>query len=139
MAGPALDRGRPGRERAQPRLAPSRVKAAFVLAVAVLLAWQAQAEGETKLKFRPNQLRALGQDLRGRGFDCPHIEAVFFEGEKDNRNHMRVVCAGLAAADLSEIRVVATGSGSFRASPWTPDHQDGDSVAAALALRTSLD
>jgi hypothetical protein len=112
-----------------------------LLASAVLLATHADATEETRLTFRSGQLRALAQDLRGRGFDCPHVDVVFFEGEKDNRNHMRVVCAGLAAADLSEIRIVVTGSGSFRASPWTPDHAAGGSQRAAegLSLRTSLD
>jgi hypothetical protein len=137
----AADRGPLVRRRPHRRPTQTRTARVVALALAALLVSDAQASGETRLTFRSNQLRALGQDLRARGFDCPQIEAVFFEGEKENRNHMRVVCAGLAAADLSEIRIVATGSGSFRASPWVPEHPGRVSGLAVegLALRTSLD
>ena len=94
--------------------------------------------GEIRLKFAPSHLNVLERQLRSYGFDCPRVKAVFFLGEKDERNHMRVTCDGVQAADLSQIRMIVGGSGLYRAEPWI-DHQADPTLAAAFALKSSLE
>jgi hypothetical protein len=83
----------------------------------------------------------VAKELRAFGFDCPDVTAMFRVGEKDNRNHIRVVCGRLAAADLAQIRIIAGGSGIQRAQPWSDD-EDGagaPSLAQSFSLKASLD
>ena len=110
---------------------------ARVLTLAGVLAG-GPAAAETRLHVGKAQLRSLERELRALGFDCPRVGSVYFVGEKDDRNHMRVVCSGLAAPDLSQIRIVATGSGRYDARPW--DGEDGEPrrEASQLPFRTSL-
>lgn len=117
---------------------PVRMRAC--LAILAALAPGDRAGADLRLRFRASELRTLTRELQGAGFDCPRIEAVFFVGERDNRNHMRVVCANVAAADLSQIRIIARGSGTFRAEPWDEEEpQTTGSLASALPLRPTFD
>jgi hypothetical protein len=110
---------------------------ACLAALLTLAAMPARA-GEIRLKFAPSHLNVLERQLRSYGFDCPRVKAVFFLGEKDERNHMRVTCDGVQAADLSQIRMIVGGSGLYRAEPWI-DHQADPTLAAAFALKSSLE
>ena len=114
------------------------MRRAACLATLLTLAAPALRADEIQLKFAPNHLSVLERQLRSYGFDCPRVKAVFFLGEKDDRNHMRVVCAGVQAADLSQIRMVVGGSGSYRAEPWIEQQAPG-TLAAAFALKASLE
>jgi hypothetical protein len=108
--------------------------------LATLLTFAAPVAGadEIRLKFAPSHLSVLERQLRSYGFDCPRVKAVFFLGEKNDRNHMRVVCAGVQAADLSQIRMIVGGSGSYRAEPWIEQQAPG-TLAAAFALKAALE
>jgi hypothetical protein len=92
---------------------------------------------EIRLKFAPSHLHILHRQLRSYGFDCPRVKDVFFLGEKDGRNHMRVVCDGVQAADLTQIRMIVGGSGHYRAEPWIA--QGAGTLAAAFALKSALE
>ena len=106
----------------------------------MLLAFAASSASaeEIKLKFAASHLNVLERQLRSYGFDCPRVKAVFFLGERDDRNHMRVVCAGVQAADLSQIRMIVGGSGHYRAEPWIEDRNPG-ALAGAVQLKASLE
>jgi hypothetical protein len=93
---------------------------------------------EVKLKFAPSHLHALERQLRSYGFDCPRVKAVFFLGEKQGRNHMRVVCDGIQAADLSQIRMIVGGSGQYRAEPWIEERNPG-TLAGAVQLKAAFE
>ena len=93
---------------------------------------------EVKLKFAPSHLHALERQLRSYGFDCPRVKAVFFLGEKQDRNHMRVVCDGVQAADLSQIRMIVGGSGHYRAEPWIEERNPG-TLAGAVQLKAAFE
>ena len=112
-------------------------RTAYLAMLLALAASSASAE-EIRLKFAPSHLKVLERQLRSYGFDCPRVTAVFFLGEKDDRNHMRVVCAGVQAADLTQIRMIVGGSGSYRAEPWI-EQQAAGTLAAAVALKSSLE
>jgi hypothetical protein len=117
---------------------PSDVHRAACLATLLALAASDTCAQEIRLKFAPTHLSALERQLRSYGFDCPRVKAVFFLGEKDDRNHMRVVCAGVQAADLSQIRMTVGGSGSYRAEPWIEQQAPG-TLAASFALKSSFE
>ena len=97
----------------------------------------ARAE-EIRLKFAPSHLNMLERQLRSYGFDCPRVKAVFVLGERDYRNHMRVICDGIQAADLSQIRMIVGGSGHYRAEPWIEERNPG-TLAGAVQLKASLE
>jgi len=108
------------------------------LAILLALAASSASAEEIKLKFAASHLNVLERQLRSYGFDCPRVKAVFFLGEKQGRNHMRVVCDGIQAADLSQIRMIVGGSGHYRAEPWIEDRNPG-ALAGAVQLKASLE
>jgi hypothetical protein len=93
---------------------------------------------EIKLKFASSHLTVLERQLRSYGFDCPRVKAVFFLGEKQERNHMRVICDGMQAADLSQIHMIVGGSGHYRAEPWIEERNSG-TLAGAVRLKASFE
>ena len=113
-----------------PRTAP--------LAMLLALAASSASAEEIKLKFAASHLNVLERQLRSYGFDCPRVKAVFFLGEKQGRNHMRVVCDGIQAADLSQIRMIVGGSGHYRAEPWIEERNPG-TLEGAVQLQASLE
>ena len=115
-------------------MAPSKL----CLATLVALAASPAGADEIRLKFAPSHLHVLHRQLRSYGFDCPRVKDVFFLGEKDGRNHMRVVCEGVQAADLTQIRMIVRGSGQYRAEPWI-EQGTGGTLAAAFALKSALE
>jgi hypothetical protein len=108
------------------------------LAVLTALAASSAGAEEIRLKFAPSHLTVLERQLRSYGFDCPRVKAVFFLGERNDRNHMRVICDGMQAADLSQIRMIVGGSGHYRAEPWIEERTPG-TLAGAVQLKASFD
>lgn len=115
------------------------MRRAACLAILAACAAPAGAD-EIRLKFAPSHLNVLERQLRSYGFDCPRVKAVYFIGEEDGRNHMRVVCGGVQAADLTQIRMIVGGSGHYRAEPWSERQAAAPgTLAAAFSLKASLE
>ena len=95
-----------------------------VLVGAALLWLYALSEGSStqtqtpfvKLSLSPSLSHALAVELTNQGFTCPTVREMFFVGQVDSRNEMKVVCTGRGRR---EFRITARGSGSFTAEAWS--------------------
>lgn len=99
------------------------------------------APAERELRRQDGLWRQMEKELRVRGFDCPRIKAIYLISQEDVRSNIRVLCGGLAAPELSQVRITSRGSGSYQAEPWTVEGSEPDapSLASRLALKASLE
>lgn len=92
---------------------------------------------ERELWFRNAEKRALAQQIKGLGFNCPVLQKAYFVGQQADGNHIRAVCGGssLAPGEAPAFRLVAGGSGVKRIELW-----DGrPSLLREASLRQSPD
>lgn len=115
-----------------------RVRSAVWAACLVVHGIPAEANAEEVVLRESSYFGVVATQLRKAGFRCPKLTRLFFTGEERGRNHIRAVCGTLPAPDLAQIRIIAGGSGFYKAEPWSLPGS-GSSLADHFVLKPAFD